>query len=55
VEYEILLNGEQETKYKFVWKDKWRTGTIKFLEGREIYEASFTFRESTELEIQTVK
>jgi hypothetical protein len=34
VEYEINLSGEKNTKYMLVWKDKWRTGTIKFLEKR---------------------
>jgi hypothetical protein len=55
VEYEIELNGGQNTEYKLVWKDRWLTGTATIKDRTMVEEIPFEFKEWTQLHIQVVK
>lgn len=50
VSYEIELNGLTSTKYKLIWTDIWKQGSVQ-MPGEKYGDIPFRFRERTELEV----
>ena len=53
-EYSVELNGDRATRYRLVWTDVWREGTLGFQERGSMRLIPFRLRESTELLVQPV-
>lgn len=57
IEYEVELNGEKSNRYKLVWIDTWRKGSVELREEsaeNRTYFLPFEIREKTELHVNEV-
>jgi hypothetical protein len=55
VEYEVELSGDRSDRYKLIWTDVWRKGTVQFQQGGTTQVSPFRFRERAELEVISIE
>ncbi|MBE9246501.1 hypothetical protein IQ223_18950 [Microcystis aeruginosa LEGE 00239] len=59
IEYKVELNGEKSNRYKLIWIDTWRKGSVELREESteaesKIYFLPFEIREKTELHVNEI-
>lgn len=57
IEYEIELNGEKSNRYKLIWIDTWRKGSVELREKSteiQTYFIPFEIREKSELHVSAI-
>lgn len=55
IEQEVTLDGNVSQKYKLIWYDRIRTGTVEFRLGGKLRNMPFKFREFAELRVEALK